>query len=165
MTNGLLICIWGNIYAFFLFPHILGSPSSYMTLQLLHSEIPYIRGKFDFLFHQCIFQYLQLWTHSIFILALHERTHNASYRKIRKSLTLSIATYIVGENDSNYLEDQRLKVFFLWFTSRHSCKILANWASSKVFSAHRQKTKVAIQSLILEFDRLFEFENKINKNT
>jgi hypothetical protein len=31
--------IWGNICAF---PHILGSPSSYMTLQLLHSEFPYI---------------------------------------------------------------------------------------------------------------------------
>ncbi len=31
--------IWGNICAF---PHILGSPSSYMTLQLLHSELPYI---------------------------------------------------------------------------------------------------------------------------
>jgi hypothetical protein len=25
-----------------LFPHILGSPSPYMTLQLLHSEFPYI---------------------------------------------------------------------------------------------------------------------------
>jgi hypothetical protein len=24
-----------------------------MTLQLLHSEFPYIRGKFDFLFYQC----------------------------------------------------------------------------------------------------------------
>jgi hypothetical protein len=35
------------------FPLILGSPSSYMTLQLLHSEFPYIRGKFDFLFYQC----------------------------------------------------------------------------------------------------------------
>ncbi len=37
------------------FPHILGSPgpSSYMTLQLLHSEFPYIWGKFDFLFYQC----------------------------------------------------------------------------------------------------------------
>ncbi len=32
------------------FPHILGSPSAYMTLQLLHSEFPYIWGKFDFLF-------------------------------------------------------------------------------------------------------------------
>jgi hypothetical protein len=31
--------IWGNICAF---PHILGSPSSYMTLQLLHCEFPYI---------------------------------------------------------------------------------------------------------------------------
>ncbi len=28
--------------------HILGSPSSYMTLQLLHSEFPYIWGKFFF---------------------------------------------------------------------------------------------------------------------
>ena len=35
MTNGLLM---GNICAF---PHILGSPSSYMTLQLFHSEFPY----------------------------------------------------------------------------------------------------------------------------
>jgi hypothetical protein len=24
-----------------------------MTLQLLHSEFPYIRGNFDFLFYQC----------------------------------------------------------------------------------------------------------------
>ncbi len=31
--------MWGNICAF---PHILGSPSSNMTLQLLHSEFPYI---------------------------------------------------------------------------------------------------------------------------
>jgi hypothetical protein len=39
MTNGLLIYgDWGNIYAY---PHIFGSPSSYMTLQLLHSEFPY----------------------------------------------------------------------------------------------------------------------------
>ncbi len=37
------------------FPHILGSPFSYMTLQLLHhSEFPYICGKFDSIFHQCI---------------------------------------------------------------------------------------------------------------
>ncbi len=32
------------------FPHILGGPSSYMTLQLLHSEFPYIWGKFIFFF-------------------------------------------------------------------------------------------------------------------
>ncbi len=42
--------MWGNICAF---PHILGSPSLYMTLQLLYSEFPYIWGKFDFLFYQC----------------------------------------------------------------------------------------------------------------
>ncbi len=40
----------GNICAF---PHTLGRPSSYMTLQLLHSEFPYIWEKFDFLFYQC----------------------------------------------------------------------------------------------------------------
>ncbi len=39
--------IWLNICAF---PHILGSPSSYMTLQHLHSKFPYISGKLDFLF-------------------------------------------------------------------------------------------------------------------
>ncbi len=43
--------IYGEI---FLHPHILGSSSSYMTLQLLHSEFPYIWGKFNFLFYQCI---------------------------------------------------------------------------------------------------------------
>ncbi len=42
--------IWGIICAF---PHILGSPSSHMTLRLLHSEFPYLWGKFDFLFYQC----------------------------------------------------------------------------------------------------------------
>ncbi len=42
--------IWGNISAF---PHILESPSSYMTLQLLHSEFSYKWGKFDLLFYQC----------------------------------------------------------------------------------------------------------------
>ncbi len=35
------------------FPHILGSPSSYMTLQLRHSEFPYIWGKFYFISYQC----------------------------------------------------------------------------------------------------------------
>ncbi len=35
--------------------YIIGSPSSYMTLQLLHSEFPYIWGKFYFLFYQCRF--------------------------------------------------------------------------------------------------------------
>ena len=49
MTNDLLIN-GENICAF---PHILGSPFSYMTLQLLHSEFPYIWEKFDFLFYQC----------------------------------------------------------------------------------------------------------------
>jgi hypothetical protein len=42
--------LWLNICAF---PHILGSPSSFMTLQLLHSKFPYIWGKVDFLFYQC----------------------------------------------------------------------------------------------------------------
>ncbi len=42
--------VWGNICAF---PHISESPSSYMTLQLLHSEFSYIWGKLYFLFYQC----------------------------------------------------------------------------------------------------------------
>ncbi len=50
MTNSILIHKWIN---FFTFPHILGSPSSYMTLQPLPSEFPYIWGKFIFLFYQC----------------------------------------------------------------------------------------------------------------
>ncbi len=47
--------IWGYISAF---PHILGSP---ITLQLLHSEFPYIWGKFDFLFYQCVLSYPKHW--------------------------------------------------------------------------------------------------------
>jgi hypothetical protein len=38
--------IWGSICAF---PYILGSPSSYMTLQLLHSEFPYILYEENFI--------------------------------------------------------------------------------------------------------------------
>ncbi len=49
--------MWGNICAF---PHILGSPSSYMTLQLLHSEFPHIWGKLGILFYQCVNRYKRL---------------------------------------------------------------------------------------------------------
>ncbi len=35
------------------FTHIIGSPSSYMTLHLIPSEFPYIWWKFSFLFYQC----------------------------------------------------------------------------------------------------------------
>jgi hypothetical protein len=48
MTNGLLI-LMGNNCAF---SHILGSPSSCMTLQLLHSEFPHIYEK------KCIFFFI-----------------------------------------------------------------------------------------------------------
>jgi hypothetical protein len=34
---------------------MLGSPASYMTLQLLPSEFPYVCGKFYFLLYQCEF--------------------------------------------------------------------------------------------------------------
>jgi hypothetical protein len=44
-------------------PPLLGSPSSYMTLQLLHSEFPYIWGKFDFLFYQCILLLGCVWAY------------------------------------------------------------------------------------------------------
>ncbi len=40
ITNGLLIN--GEIFGHFLIQYIIGSPSSYMTLQLLHFEVPYI---------------------------------------------------------------------------------------------------------------------------
>ncbi len=48
--------IWGNICAF---PQILGSPSPYRTLQLFHSEFPYLWGKVFFLFYQCTVQYIK----------------------------------------------------------------------------------------------------------
>ncbi len=59
ITNGLLIHIWGNISPF---PHILGIgiPSSYMTLQLLHSEFPYIWGKSWFSFSSALLPLMHL---------------------------------------------------------------------------------------------------------
>ena len=55
---------------------MLGSPSSYMTLQLLHSEFPYIRGKFDYLFYQCnyLFQ-IRMRTHEHYVLV------NSKYKR------------------------------------------------------------------------------------
>ncbi len=53
MTNGLLM--YDEIFAHFLI-YCSESPSSYMTLQLLHSDFPYKWGKFDFLFYQCTSQ-------------------------------------------------------------------------------------------------------------
>ncbi len=53
MTNGLLI--YGEA-----FPHILGSPSSYMTLHPIPSEFPYIWRKFCFLFYRCTIPYPEL---------------------------------------------------------------------------------------------------------
>ncbi len=50
MTNGPRH-IWLNICTF---PHIVGSPSSYVTLHPIQSEFPDILGKFCFLFYQCI---------------------------------------------------------------------------------------------------------------
>jgi hypothetical protein len=42
--------MWGNICAF---PHILGISSSYMTLQLLHSEFPLYEENLIFFIYQC----------------------------------------------------------------------------------------------------------------
>jgi hypothetical protein len=43
-----------TLLGFASFTHILGSPSSYMTLQLIPSQFPYIWGKFRFLFFPCM---------------------------------------------------------------------------------------------------------------
>ncbi len=53
MRKGLLICEEMRKY----FPIYEDAVSHYMTLQLLHCEFPYIWGKLDFLFYQCIFLY------------------------------------------------------------------------------------------------------------
>ncbi len=68
MTNGLLNSphIWLNIWAF---PHILGSPSSYMTLQLLHSEFPYTVRK-------VIFSFLSVFYSTEVSTNFHERVMN-----------------------------------------------------------------------------------------
>jgi hypothetical protein len=50
MTNDLLIYD-ENLCAF---PHILGSPSSYMSLHPIPSEFPYIFGKLSFIFFICV---------------------------------------------------------------------------------------------------------------
>jgi hypothetical protein len=40
--------------------------SPYITLQLLHSEFPYIGGKLDFLFYQCSLSWLKKTRHCLF---------------------------------------------------------------------------------------------------
>ncbi len=52
LTDGLLI--YGEIFAHFLI-YVLGNPSSYMTLQLLHSEFP------DILYEENIIFFLSVW--------------------------------------------------------------------------------------------------------
>ncbi len=62
-------CIWGNNCAFL---HIKGSPSSYITLQLHHSEFPDIWRKFVF-FYQCTCKFgnvLPFLSHLIYPLGL-----------------------------------------------------------------------------------------------
>jgi hypothetical protein len=54
LTAGLLL--YGE--KFNAFPHILGIPSTYMTLQLLHSEFPYIYEEIFFSFLSVHAQYL-----------------------------------------------------------------------------------------------------------
>ncbi len=43
------------------FPHIFGSPSSYMTLHPIPSEFPYIWGKFCFLFISAVYLLFIVW--------------------------------------------------------------------------------------------------------
>ncbi len=84
MTNGLLSPhIRGNIWAF---PHILGSHSSYMTLQLLHSEFPYKLGKFDFLFYQCILMWLSI------IIRERIQMHNTGSKGISSEIKVFLVT-------------------------------------------------------------------------
>jgi hypothetical protein len=54
MTNGLLINgeIFGHFLIYYRKPFLIYS----MILQRLHSEFPYIWGKLDFLYYQCIIQ-------------------------------------------------------------------------------------------------------------
>ncbi len=53
------------------FPHILGSSSSYMTLQLLRSEFPYIWGKFNFLFYQCGYTFMPSFIGVLYFSTVH----------------------------------------------------------------------------------------------
>ncbi len=62
--------------------YILGSPSSYMTLQLLHSELPYIWGKFDFLFYQC--SVANFWQTFRPFGAFHERENCSEFRSVKQ---------------------------------------------------------------------------------
>ncbi len=83
MTNCLIINdhIWGNICAF---PRILGSPSSYMTLQLLHHfwvSLYTVWGKFDLLFYQCVWQ-INVVVTKIFI----HQSKRAWFRRSREYL-------------------------------------------------------------------------------
>jgi hypothetical protein len=56
--------IWGNAQ---IVNHIWRGRWSYMSLRLLHSEFPYICGKFDFLFYQCTHGRKRIWKACFFL--------------------------------------------------------------------------------------------------
>jgi hypothetical protein len=95
---------------FFVFPHILGSPSSYMTLQLLHSEFPYIRGKFDFLFYQC----------TTFRNGRDSRTLVSSYLYNSADFTHTVRFYLCAWRFGNVIHNQST-IFKMPWIGRYDC--------------------------------------------
>ncbi len=83
MTNGPLI-IWQNICSF---PHMLGSPSSHMTLQLLHSEFLYILEKFYFLFYQCTIWRRRVYVLNLLLVRRYEMAYISNIEFCRLSIT------------------------------------------------------------------------------
>ncbi len=93
-----------------------------MTLQLLHSEVPYIWGKFDILFYQCVFLTLScLWIylHSFFLFFGYRSLYVFYF-----SMSLSVLLFLCLILLSQLLQSVSL-CFFAWFLfgSRKECLI------------------------------------------
>ncbi len=110
--------IWGNICAF---PHILGSPSSYRTLQLLHSEFPYIWGKLDFLFYQC--NYYSQYIH----ICLEEQDAELSRQLVEKqAVEESVVLLSPGARRSILARSSDS----FWLASGGSCWMFDSWCAA-----------------------------------
>ncbi len=121
MTNGLFI--YGEIF----FPHLLGSPTLYMSLQLLHSEFPDIWGKFDFLFYQCEERLPNIWGNA------------QIFHHIRYEEAVSRIDFAPDPSEFPYIYEENF-IFCFFSVAGHKRHFLNLWAYVPVAPIYWWKT-------------------------
>ncbi len=106
--------IWGNAQ---IFPHIWGGRQSYMALQLLHSEFPYIWGKFDFLFYQCVVQlrYPEMLSHCLGLCAPFRVARNPDVGRQLVATRLIVAGEILCQEEPLIVGPNQVKTETVYF--------------------------------------------------